>query len=205
MNKIGNAMFRLLAVVGAVALVAGIGFAAAGVAARPEPAGWESRLFRGARHLLVPRAARAARNPVPASAEVLVAAGRHWADHCATCHGNDGKGDTEIGRGLSPRAPDMTEPATQELADGELFWIIENGVRRTGMPAWGGEGGHGGADDSWMLVHFVRHLPELTAEELADLELHNPTISRAELERRLAGRAPPASEPPPHGQPGHHH
>ena len=63
----------------------------------------------------------------------MIAEGRdHFADHCATCHANDGSGNTEMGRGLYPKAPDMRLPATQNLSDAELFYIIENGVRLTG-------------------------------------------------------------------------
>ena len=61
----------------------------------------------------------------------------HFADHCAICHANDGSGDTPIGRALWPKAPDMRLRETQDLSDGELFWIIENGIRFTGMPALG--------------------------------------------------------------------
>jgi hypothetical protein len=65
----------------------------------------------------------------------------------------------------------MRRPPTQELTDGELFHIIENGVRLTGMPAWGGPGT---AEGSWHLVHFIRHLPRLTDDERAQMEKLNP-------------------------------
>ncbi len=197
-----------LASIGALAVVAAIGLAAAGVSARSKPSGLEARLARAARHLLIPRASRAATNPGPAAPEVRARAREHFADHCASCHGNDGRGDTELGRGLYPRAPDMTLPATQELSDGELFWIIENGVRLSGMPAWGDPAAEGGGEESWELVHFIRRLPHLTAEEIAEMERHNP-VSRAaleeeaETERFLAGEGGEAAEAPP--APQHHH
>ena len=190
----------LLAAIGALAIGAAGWLAVAGLSARPEPSAFETRLARAARHLLIPRASRAAANPVPASPAVLASARAHFADHCASCHGNDGRGDTELGRGLYPRAPDMTLPATQELSDGELYWIIENGVRLTGMPAWGDPGAEGG-EESWELVQFIRRLPELTAEEIAEMERHNP-VSRAELEeegeirRFLAGEEGEEAEAP---------
>lgn len=81
----------------------------------------------------------------------------------------------------------MTAAATQELSDGELFWIIENGVKLTGMPAWG-SGSPEDAGASWELVHFVRHLPEITKEELAEMERLNP-VSRAELDEEIAKEA----------------
>ena len=205
MSKAGTWTVRGLAVAGAAALLGAIGMAASGVSARPDPPGWETRLAGTARHLLIPRAARSAQNPLPATAEHLASARRHWADHCASCHGNDGKGETEIGRGLYPRAPDMTGEATQELSDGELFWIIENGVRLTGMPAWGGEE-HGGSEESWELVHFVRRLPKLTPDELVEMKRFNP-LTRAELEEELAAERFLAGEdvPKPRGEDAQHH
>jgi mono/diheme cytochrome c family protein len=195
----------LLAIIGALAIATAIRLAAAGVSARPEPSRLEAGAARAARHLLIPHASRAAANPVEAEPEVLVRARAHFADHCAACHGNDGRGDTELGRGLYPRTPDMTLRATQELSDGELFWIIENGVRLTGMPAWGDPGGESG-QESWELVHFIRRLPALTAEEIAEMERHNP-VSRAELEeeeemRQFLGEDGAATEAP---APHHHH
>lgn len=97
----------------------------------------------------------------------------HFADHCAVCHGNDGTGDTEMGRGLYPNAPDMRLAATQDLTDGELFYIIEHGVRFTGMPAWA-TGTPEGTEASWHLVRFVRHLPRLTPAELEKMKALNP-------------------------------
>jgi mono/diheme cytochrome c family protein len=102
----------------------------------------------------------------------------HFADHCAVCHGNDGSGNTEMGRGLYPRAPDMRLPATQNLSDAELFYIIENGVRLTGMPGWA-TGTKEGETSSWHLVHFIRHLPKLTAEEVGHMEELTPKSPQA--------------------------
>jgi len=97
----------------------------------------------------------------------------HYADHCATCHANDGSGKTEMGQGLYPRAPDMRLPPTQDLSDGELFYVIEHGIRFTGMPGWG-TGTATGELASWQLVHFMRHLPNLTPAELDAMKDRNP-------------------------------
>lgn len=142
-----------------------------GISARHEPSRLEAGLARRARAFLVPSSARRLANPLPATPEVLAEGRAHFADHCASCHGNDGAGDTALGRGLHPRAPDMRRPETQGLADGEIFWIIENGVRFTGMPAWGEPGRE---PESWALVHFVRHLPALTPDEKREMERLNP-------------------------------
>jgi mono/diheme cytochrome c family protein len=142
-----------------------------GISARPGPTAAEEAVARRLRSLLIPSEAREARNPLPAEPQVLAQGRAHFADHCASCHANDGSGDTCLGRNLYPRAPDMRGPTTQALTDGELFYIIENGVRHTGMPAWGGSGK---PEASWELVHFIRHLPVLTPEERAEMEQLNP-------------------------------
>jgi cytochrome c553 len=94
-----------------------------GVSARDQPTAIEAFVASPLRHLAVPRSARYAQNPGSATPEVLADARAHFADHCASCHGNDGSGQTEIGQHLYPKAPDMRQAATQSLSDGELFYI----------------------------------------------------------------------------------
>ena len=77
-----------------------------------------------------------------------------------------------MGQHLYPRAPDLRLRDTQDLTDGELYWIIENGVRLTGMPAWGNGGDND--TDTWHLVHFVRKLKDLTPEQLKEMQALNP-------------------------------
>ena len=144
-----------------------------GFSTHDEPSRLEAWAARGARHWSTPADLRGERNPLPLTPQGLAEARAHWADHCASCHGNDGKGQTELGKRFYPRAPDMTLPATQSLSDGELFSIIENGIRLTAMPGWG-NGTAESAYGSWGLVHLIRHLPELTPEEIAGMETLNP-------------------------------
>ncbi len=176
-----SALALLLVLLG-LALCCAAWIAIHGISARDQPTAAETVLARALRHAAVPRADRALVNPVPLSDAVLEEGRMHWADHCALCHGNDGKGNTEIGRNLYPKAPDMTAPATQRLSDGELFSIIKNGVRLTGMPAWGGASQ---AEDgqTWKLVRFIRHLPHATADELDRMRTMNPI---SPMERREA-------------------
>ena len=141
-----------------------------GLSSRATPSKLEAAIARNVRGLAIPSNARSAPNPVIASDEDLRAARLHFADHCATCHDNDGSGQTLFGKGLYPHPPDLRLQETQNLTDGELFWIIENGVRFTGMPAFGGPGGEHGDEDSWRLVMFIRHLPKITGKELAEME-----------------------------------
>ena len=144
-----------------------------GFSVHDEPSRMEAWAARSMRSWSTPADLRGARNPLPLTPRVLAEARAHWADHCASCHGNDGRGQTALGKRMYPRAPDMTFEATQSLSDGELFSVIENGIRLTGMPGWG-NGTAESAYGSWGLVHFVRHLPRLTPEEIAEMEALNP-------------------------------
>src|SRR5262245_24714215 len=139
-----------------------------GFSARGEPTAVEAFIARHLRRLAIPRSAQQAKNPIAATPEVLSEAMAHFADHCATCHANDGSGNADIGRGLYPKPPDMRRTETQNLSDGELYYIIHNGVRFTGMPAFGTEDSTGQDADSWKLVHFIRHLRDIKPEEIAE-------------------------------------
>jgi mono/diheme cytochrome c family protein len=171
-----------------------------GVSARPQPSRLEAITARTVRSIAIRARVRGVTNPVPVSDAVIKEGMEHFADHCAVCHGNDGSGDTEMGRGLYPRAPDMRLPVTQDLSDGELFYIIENGVRLTGMPAWS-TGTKEGETSSWHLVHFIRYLPKLSEKEIALMESLNPKSPEAvrqdiEAEKFLQGAnaEPPSSD-----------
>jgi mono/diheme cytochrome c family protein len=155
----------------------------------------------------MPSAAHNQKNPVTNSPEVLREGRLHFADHCAICHGNDGSGETAMGYGMYPQPPDLRAAQTQNRSDGEIFWIIENGVRMTGMPAFGGSGEHGNTEeDSWKLVHFIRHLPALSSEERIEMEKFNPKgpedLEEEQRERDFLSGAP---EKPSAQQEPHHH
>ena len=166
----------LVLLVGALSLIGGAivySIVSRGLSAHDEPSRVEEALARAMRRWATPQAMRSRANPVPATPDVIDRALGHFADHCSTCHGNNGSGDTVIGRGLYPRAPDMRVGDTQSLTDGELFSIIEHGIRLTGMPAWS-NGTEEGARESWGLVHFIRRLPKLTEAEIERMETLNP-------------------------------
>lgn len=185
-----------------LATIGGLMFMSTGFSARPEPGRIESFVAPRIRNLAIGRQARDLRNPVARSPEVIANGREHFADHCATCHANDGSGDTTIGRNLYPRVPDLRLAPTQKLSDGEIFYIIENGIRLTGMPAWG-TGEASGESASWMLVHFIRHLPELSEPELEAMQALNP-ISPNEWRQQMldqqfleSGSGPSAAPSPP--------
>jgi len=190
---------RLLLVAVIVALLAAGGYSYSlvrrGWSARTPPSQLETLLVRFMRHMATARSARELRNPWKSTPDVLAAGRTHWADHCATCHGNDGSGNTLIGANLYPPAPDMRQATTQSLSDGELYYIIRNGVRLTGMPAWGNPA-FKRDDESWHLVVFIRHLPQITPDELEEMKRLNPkTDAEREEDKQeedfLNGSAPP--------------
>jgi mono/diheme cytochrome c family protein len=178
-----------------------------GVSARDEPTAVEASLARLMRRLAMPRAERARPNPVPLTPQALASGRAHFADHCASCHGNDGKGETPIGRGLYPKAPDMTKADTQSLTDGEIFYVIRNGIRLTGMPAWG-DGTPAEDGETWQLVHFIRSLPRLTPEEIEEMRALNPRTRQEweeeEAARRFLEGEEPAPAPAPKASPHRH-
>ncbi len=163
--------------------VAGMAFvkSAQGFSTRAKPSFIETWIARTAHSMAIPAKAKLRVNPIANSLQVLAEARFHWADHCASCHANDGSGETEMGKHLYPPAPDMRKDRTQQMSDGEMYYIIENGIRLSGMPAWGGS--DHGEKDSWKLVHFIRHLPQLSRSEQKEMEKLNP-VSPAEFEEQ---------------------
>ena len=176
----------ILVVLGGVATLSWLGYRlfTTGFSAKTEPHAIEVFMARQIRHLAIPIEQRNRPNPVPLSPDLLQEGLAHFADHCAVCHSNDGSGRTPIGKNVYPKAPDLRIADTQSMSDGELFWVIHNGIRFTAMPAWG-EGDLDKDLDSWKLVHFIRHLPQLTQEELDQMKALNPKTKK-DLEEEAA-------------------
>jgi mono/diheme cytochrome c family protein len=143
-----------------------------GFSTRSAPGAVESTVAMALRDLAIPTRYKIMKNSVAVTPEVLQQGMAHWADHCATCHANNGSGDTMYGRTMYPRPPDMRRKETQEMSDGELYYTIQNGIRMSGMPAFGGPGDRD--LDSWKLVAFIRHLPTLSDQEESEMERLNP-------------------------------
>ena len=185
-SRAGGRRWTSRVVIAALVVLAAAGVTrGAGFSARATPWPLEARVALAARSWLLPESARRLSNPVPSSPETVAAGLAHWADHCAICHANDGSGETTLGRSMYPPAPDMRLARTQEMTDGELFYLIERGVPLTGMPAWS-TGTDDGARSSWELVAFIRHLPKLTQDELSRMEALNPrSAAQIESERRM--------------------
>jgi mono/diheme cytochrome c family protein len=202
MKALLKAFALLVLVIAVLGLLGVFWITSRGISAKAQPGRLETVVARTLRRLAIPRSARDLKNPVARTPEVIAEGMEHYADHCAGCHANNGSGDTEIGRGLYPKPPDMRLNATQSLTDGELFYIIENGVRFTGMAAWS-TGNEHGTHGTWHLVHFIRELPRLTPEQIEQMKKMNPRSPdeiREELEQEKANPAnSDAAKPhPPH-------
>jgi predicted CXXCH cytochrome family protein len=140
-----------------------------GFSATDEPSSLERIVARTARNLAIPSHAKNESNPWKATPGTLKEAREIFIDRCAVCHGNDGNGQTTVGRNLYPKPPDLRLPRTQTLTDGQIHYIIKNGIRLTGMPAWGNP--HEEQDaTSWKLVLYIRDLRQPSREEGAQSE-----------------------------------
>ncbi|HEV8326541.1 MAG TPA: c-type cytochrome [Nitrospiraceae bacterium] len=176
-------------IVGGLGIVGAFGWVAyqlftTGFSAKAKPHALEVWMARQIRHLAIPIERRNAQNPIPLTPDLMKESLAHFADHCATCHANDGSGQTPIGKNVYPKAPDLRLADTQSMLDGEIFWVIHHGIRFTAMPAWG-EDDLDKDLDSWKLVHFVRHLPQLTPQELDQMKALNPKTKK-DLEEEAA-------------------
>lgn len=170
-----------------------------GFSTRTAPGAVERSVATWMRDAGIPSRYRSMRNPVTASSDVMREGMEHWADHCATCHANDGSGDTMFGKTMYPRPPDMRGQQTQDMSDGELYYTIQNGIMLSGMPAFGSPGDND--LDSWKLVVFIRHLPSLAQSEQMEMEKMNPKSpdeieEEQEEENFLQGGSTPAQPSP---------
>jgi len=137
----------------------------------------------------VARRASSRKNPLPMGAETFRGGLAHYRENCVVCHGAPGVDPGEIGQGLNPGAPDLTLSRVQSRSDGELFWIVGEGIRMTGMPAFGPTHGE---NELWQIVAFLRHLPEISDEEKTQLQ------GESEEAEHHHEEAPPSSAKPPH-------
>jgi len=159
----------ILAGIGVLAVAAVIWLVSGGMSSRRNPGIVETWLAVRMRSVAISAADRRMADPEPAGPLAQKIGLEQFADHCATCHGNDGSGQVDVGRGLYPRPPDLRGATTQSMTDGEIFHIINDGVRFTGMPAWNHE-----PRESWALVRFIRLLPNLTKAEVDRMRTLNP-------------------------------
>jgi mono/diheme cytochrome c family protein len=145
-------------VVGAIGAM--LGALLQGCTAGKHPSEEETNLANAAKDVAIPLEAGQKKNPLPETAEIVSQGQEVFLASCAQCHGADGRGDTNVGRSMTPPAMDLTSAHVQHWSDAELFWIVQNGVRLTGMPAWRSSISE---NDTWKLARFIHKLPGLGA------------------------------------------
>jgi predicted CXXCH cytochrome family protein len=164
--------WKVLALLCGVLVLVGAIYAALlihrGFSAAAEPSAAERVVARLVRNLSIPGRFAREVNPWKLTPDNLQQAREIFAARCAVCHGIDGSGQTLVGRNLYPKPPNLLLPQTQSLTDGQIHYIIENGVRLTGMPAWGNPHEEQG-DTSWKLVLLIRNLRQPSAQEITEL------------------------------------
>ena len=112
-------------------------------------------------------------NPIPDTEAAQKEGAEHFQHHCQICHGLDGQNTgVPFAEKMSPPVANLASSDIQKYADGQLKWIIENGIRLTGMPAWKGILED---DEMWKITRFLRHLP-------AKGSLGTPSVFRQEIQ-----------------------
>lgn len=151
---------RTLIITIAVVLLCIVGYAYSGlydVSARSSHSGLVEWLLSTTSHASIERRASIIEVPELDDEALILAGINDFDSMCVACHGAPGKEPEPMGQGLNPPAPDLAEEAA-EMTPAELFWVTRNGIKMTGMPAWGAT--HD--DDSiWSLVAFMARLPDL--------------------------------------------
>jgi mono/diheme cytochrome c family protein len=165
--KAWKVVLLILLALAVAASAYGVTLVRRGFSALATPSAVEEFAATTARKLAVPSSYRELRNPIATTTENIRRGMEHFADHCANCHANDGGGQTIYGKGLYPKPPDLRAAGTQNKSDGELYYTIANGVRLSGMPAFSEI--HT-PEKAWRLILFIRHLPQITPEELDEMK-----------------------------------
>ena len=121
-----------------------------------EPSYLETLFANQAKHLLIGWRSREGIPAAPGNLQASIEEGdKLYATDCTMSHGSDGHSPTDNGRWMYPRASDLTSREVQQYSDRELFWIVKNGIRLSGMPAFGKVESN---EHIWNLVHYVRTL-----------------------------------------------
>jgi mono/diheme cytochrome c family protein len=133
------------------------------MAANQTPSALEKEIGETLYEHSMEKRAKDEKNPYSADDEQALAEGLdHYRENCVICHGAPGVPTSEIGKGLNPPAPMLDIEDVREMSDGQIYWTVENGIRMTGMPAFGPTHSR---DEIWKIVAFVRNLPQLTAAQ----------------------------------------
>ncbi len=139
-----------------------------------QPGGVEQRVAQEAKELTI--GGKDWTNPVPDDEASRKEGAEHFQHHCQICHGLDGQNTgVPFADKMSPPVANLAAPDIQKYADGQLKWIIQNGIRMTGMPGWQGILED---DEMWKIVRFLRHLPPKGSAGVPDVYRESETQHR---------------------------
>jgi mono/diheme cytochrome c family protein len=158
---------RILIALIVLLAAAAAGFAYSGIfdvsAAVAEPA-WRARLFDTIKDRSIDRRAAVLPAAPPLGDPQLIRTGLvHFTEMCVVCHGAPGVPKSEIGMGLNPDPPDLAHEAAEQ-SPVRLFWVLKNGIKMTGMPAFGLTHSD---EQLWAMVAFLKQLPKLSPRQYA--------------------------------------
>jgi mono/diheme cytochrome c family protein len=106
------------------------------------------------------------KNPLAADEPTLTAGARLYVDHCAGCHGLPANPDSQFGRSFNPQVPAFFKDAP-DMAENQNFYIIQHGIRWSGMPAWSNTLND---TQTWQLVTFLSNIQKLPPAALKEFE-----------------------------------
>lgn len=110
------------------------------------------------------------KNPLPMSADTLADGKEAFGHYCVACHGMDGQNTgVPFADHISPPIPSLASPEVQSYTDGQLKWILDNGIWPSGMP---GSKGTLSDDELWSIVMYIRHLPPAGSQGTPDMYTH---------------------------------
>jgi mono/diheme cytochrome c family protein len=122
-------------------------------------------IFEAARVRSIKANASGIKAPADLSDQKRIVAGTsHFAEHCALCHSAPGVEPSELAKGMYPQPPVLTSAAKQ-WSPGELFWIIRNGIKMSGMSAWPDHSD----EDIWSIIAFLQKLPSMSEQDYGNL------------------------------------
>ncbi len=156
-------IWAVVALVGVIAVViGGLVLWSHGFDSRAEPSSVEENIAMRIHDSSIPDKYEKVNNPLATRVD-LIEAGGHYEEHCAACHADNGSGQPKFHGLMYPRPTDLRSEDTQDMSDGEIYWVIKNGIRWSGMPAFGKPGDND--EHAWKIVAYVKHLPKLTPAE----------------------------------------
>ena len=144
-----------------------------------QPSDFETRFAMGAVDAATDRRAPDVKNPIPATEENIIAGAHLYLDHCAGCHGVPSNPDSQFGHSFNPPVPQFFKD-TPDMPDNQSFYIIQHGIRWSGMPAWNKTLNE---NQNWQIVSFLSNIEKLSPAAKKVLDI-NPAPSSGTPARR---------------------